>query len=161
MCRHSPSPLPFASPLYPPDPFRHAFQRHRTSMCPNPIEPPLSRLHPYHSIMRFLLLRFLKFRGFLMIKRIINLFFLPLAPFSPFSNDFFLPIYLLIFNMLLLIGLGLLSWFYLTNFAKMADGPIHYKFTIIFPAIAIILTFLAYKAIKKDEKLVRSVDRIR
>lgn len=65
------------------------------------------------------------------------------------------------FNMLLMIGLGFLVWFYLSNFATAVNGTIYYKFPIILPAIAIILTFLAYKAIKKDEKLVRSVDRIR
>lgn len=33
--------------------------------------------------------------------------------------------------------------------------------TSVFPLIAIILLFLAYKAIKKDDDLVKSVDRIR
>ena len=66
-----------------------------------------------------------------------------------------------IFNILLMIGLGFISWFYLTSFSKIVSNSIHYKLTIILPAIAIILTYLALKAIKKDDKLVKSVDRIR
>jgi len=35
------------------------------------------------------------------------------------------------------------------------------RFTIVFPFIAFILTYLAIRGIKKDEKLVRSLDRLR
>ena len=35
------------------------------------------------------------------------------------------------------------------------------KFTFIFPLIAIIFTYLAIRGIKKDEKLIRSLDRLR
>lgn len=66
-----------------------------------------------------------------------------------------------VYNLVLMIGLGFMTWFYVTRFAKLTESHINYKFPIILPAIAIILTFLAYKAIKKDEKLVRSIDRIR
>jgi len=38
---------------------------------------------------------------------------------------------------------------------------IHHKISIVFPLISIILIYLAIKAIKKDEELVRSADRIR
>jgi len=37
----------------------------------------------------------------------------------------------------------------------------HASFTFVFPFIAIILLFLAIRAIRKDEKLVRSLDRLR
>jgi len=37
----------------------------------------------------------------------------------------------------------------------------HARFTFVFPFIAIILLFLAIRAIRKDEKLVRSLERLR
>jgi len=36
-----------------------------------------------------------------------------------------------------------------------------YKLIIILPFIALILTGLAFRAIRRDEELIRSVDRIR
>jgi len=37
----------------------------------------------------------------------------------------------------------------------------HTRFTFVFPFIACILVYLAIRGIKKDEKLVRSLDRLR
>jgi len=37
----------------------------------------------------------------------------------------------------------------------------HTRFTFVFPLIAIIFLFLAIRGIRKDEKLVRSLDRLR
>jgi len=37
----------------------------------------------------------------------------------------------------------------------------HTRFIFVFPVIAFILIYLAIRAIKKDEKLVRSLDRLR
>jgi len=37
----------------------------------------------------------------------------------------------------------------------------HVRFTFLFPFIAFILVYLAIRGIKKDEKLVRSLDRLR
>jgi len=37
----------------------------------------------------------------------------------------------------------------------------HVRYTFIFPLISIILVYLAIRGIKKDEKLVRSLDRLR
>lgn len=41
------------------------------------------------------------------------------------------------------------------------DASISFHFASILPIVAFILFILAYRAIKKDEKLVRSLDRIR
>jgi hypothetical protein len=38
---------------------------------------------------------------------------------------------------------------------------IHHKISILFPLISLVLIFLAIKAIKRDEELVRSADRLR
>jgi len=66
-----------------------------------------------------------------------------------------------IFNLLLLVGLGFLTWYYLNQFSGVAEGRMNIKFTITMPAIAVILTYLAFKGIQKDEKLIQSVNRIR
>jgi len=41
------------------------------------------------------------------------------------------------------------------------DGEVQYQLGTAFPIISVILVFLASRAIKKDEDLVRSADRIR
>src|ERR1035437_1980202 len=41
------------------------------------------------------------------------------------------------------------------------DTSLTFTFTAIFPVVAFVLFFLAYKAINKDDKLVKSLDRIR
>lgn len=66
-----------------------------------------------------------------------------------------------IFNILLQFGLVGLIFFY-TNFTMPQDfKEIYYSFPVIFPVIAVILTILANRSIMKDEKLVRSYERIR
>ena len=47
------------------------------------------------------------------------------------------------------------------NFSKELDGIVSYEITAIFPFVAAILTYLAIRAIGKDEALIRSMDRIR
>ncbi len=64
-------------------------------------------------------------------------------------------------NIILLLGSLGLAYFYL-SFVKLDIEPIiNYKLTVAFPIIAVIFTILANRGIKKDEKLVRSLDRIR
>ena len=66
-----------------------------------------------------------------------------------------------IFTILLIIGLGFLNWYYLNQFSKLGTENLSVKFPVILPAISAILSYLALKAIRKDEKLVKSADRIR
>jgi len=66
-----------------------------------------------------------------------------------------------VYNILLMFGSGFLTWYYINNFAKRLDCVVYYKLPVIFPLIAVVLTYLAFKRIKKDEELVRSADRIR
>jgi len=66
---------------------------------------------------------------------------------------------LLGFTILLLAGLtGLMFFFLYTSFD---DIKVAFKIPMSFPLIAIILDYLAIRAIGKDEALVRSLDRIR
>jgi hypothetical protein len=61
-----------------------------------------------------------------------------------------------VFGLLIMLGV----FFFFTSYSY--NGfPISYKAGFIFPLVAIILDILAIRAIKKDEALIRSIDRIR
>ena len=67
-----------------------------------------------------------------------------------------------IYNMILLIGLVVLIYFYYTVMRKRLDILNHtFKIAIIFPIISAILTLLSLKGIRRDEALVRSCERLR
>jgi len=65
------------------------------------------------------------------------------------------------FNIILMLGYLGLNYYYIHNFSKQLDGVVSYQITAIFPFIAAIFTYLAIRAIGKDEALIRSMDRIR
>ena len=66
-----------------------------------------------------------------------------------------------VFNMVLLVGSLGLIWFYASQASRALNGEIVISFPILFPVIELIVSFLAFKGIQKDDNLVRSVDRIR
>ena len=66
-----------------------------------------------------------------------------------------------VFSILLMLGLLGLIFFYAMHGKSKINGEIFYLYPVIFPVISVILTFLAFKGVKKDEELVRSYDRIR
>ncbi|MBR0046968.1 MAG: DUF4293 domain-containing protein [Bacteroidaceae bacterium] len=76
-----------------------------------------------------------------------------------------------IFSTILLVGYvaayAVFAYYYhlnLQEFAEAAGGIVptfHLKFVAIFPVLSIILNCLAIQGIRKDEALVRSLDRIR
>lgn len=75
---------------------------------------------------------------------------------------------LTIFNTILLVGYvavyGFFSWLYLNKLAVVdakADVEFQLSAMAIFPVISIILNIMAIHNIRKDERLVRSLDRIR
>ncbi len=68
---------------------------------------------------------------------------------------------LCLINILLLIGSLLLIYYFIAFAFSDLQDSVHYKFAAFMPIIAAILSFLAYKGIQKDEKLVKSIDRIR
>ena len=66
---------------------------------------------------------------------------------------------ILIFSMILLIGiLALFFWFAYWGFK---GAVVSFKIACIFPFVAIVLDYLAIRAIGKDETLIRSLNRIR
>ena len=70
-----------------------------------------------------------------------------------------LQIRILVFTIILLIGLlGVILYFMHASFTNI---EVEYKIPLAFPLIAVILDYLAIRAIGKDEALVRSLDRIR
>lgn len=64
-------------------------------------------------------------------------------------------------NLMLMIGYLGLNYYYIRSFSSQLDGVVNYKITVIFPFVAAVLTYLAIRAIGKDEALIRSMDRIR
>lgn len=66
-----------------------------------------------------------------------------------------------VFNILVLIGFIGMFAFYIFNTTDSINANIHYTIFSVMPVISIILIYLAYRAIKRDEELVRSADRIR
>ncbi|MCF8335476.1 MAG: DUF4293 domain-containing protein [Bacteroidales bacterium] len=65
-------------------------------------------------------------------------------------------------NMLLMLGYAGLVYFYVRDFSNSLDSElITYKLFDAFPFVAAIFTYLAIRAIGKDEALIRSIDRIR
>ncbi len=72
-----------------------------------------------------------------------------------------LQIRLCIYNMILLVGLSGLLAYYIFDTASSVNGEITFKIALTFPLVALILTFLAFRNIRKDDAIVRSLDRIR
>ena len=64
-----------------------------------------------------------------------------------------------VFTIVLLLGLsGLFLYF---AYACINGAEVAFKIPVVFPLVAIIFDFLAIRAIRKDEALVRSLNRIR
>lgn len=63
--------------------------------------------------------------------------------------------------MMLYFALPVLAYFYVYLAEGELKVAVQFGFAFIVPAAGLVFTFLAYKAINKDEKLVRSLDRIR
>ncbi|OFX86916.1 MAG: hypothetical protein A2W99_04165 [Bacteroidetes bacterium GWF2_33_16] len=64
-------------------------------------------------------------------------------------------------NLMLMLGYLGLNYYYIKSFSSQLTGVISYNIIVVFPVVAAILTYLAIRAIGKDEALIRSLDRIR
>ncbi len=65
-------------------------------------------------------------------------------------------------NILLHVGLILVTFFFIDSLRNQLDGVVfNYGAGVLFPVISLIFILMAIKAIKRDEALVRSADRIR
>jgi hypothetical protein len=70
-----------------------------------------------------------------------------------------LQIRILVFCSVLLLGLfGLFFYF---TYAGFTGAKVAFKIPVVFPIVAVILNYLAIRAIGKDEALIRSLNRIR
>jgi hypothetical protein len=65
------------------------------------------------------------------------------------------------FNLLLHILLIVVTFFYIDSLKEAFDGVFTYGGAIMFPLVSLIFIFMANRAIRKDEQLVRSADRLR
>jgi len=63
--------------------------------------------------------------------------------------------------LLLSLGTLLLGAFYVVMFERKIDITVLWKVRALFPLVSAILAWLAYRAILKDELLVKSYDRLR
>lgn len=61
----------------------------------------------------------------------------------------------------IILQLGLFGLFFYFAYAGFDDAKVAYKIPMAFPLIAVILDYLAIRAIGKDEALIRSLNRIR
>lgn len=67
-----------------------------------------------------------------------------------------------IINMVLMVGFMLVSWYFISaSLKQIGAGVYSFQLAMAFPIVAAILNYLAFRAIAKDEALVKSIDRIR
>lgn len=66
---------------------------------------------------------------------------------------------MLVFTIILL--LGLFGMFFYFTYAGFSGANVAFKIPVVFPLVAIVLDYMAIRAIGKDEALIRSMDRIR
>jgi len=67
-----------------------------------------------------------------------------------------------IYSIILAFGLiGLIYYYYVLGLRPLAEPAYALSFPMVLPAIFIILVYLAFRGIRKDEILIRSLDRIR
>jgi len=68
---------------------------------------------------------------------------------------------LCIINILLLIASLALAYYFIAFAFTDFQDTVRYGIVALMPVLAAIFSFLAYKGIQKDEKLIKSIDRIR
>ena len=66
-----------------------------------------------------------------------------------------------LYNSVLGLSLSFISIYFITQEANINHTQISFSIGLLIPIIGAIFSFLAFRAINKDDKLIRSVDRIR
>lgn len=71
-----------------------------------------------------------------------------------------LTVYSMVFNV---VYVGLLAYYFLSVITNSVSNDVNvsHKYPLVFPVIALIFSYLAIRGIKKDEDLIKSVDRLR
>ncbi len=72
-----------------------------------------------------------------------------------------LQIRLIVFNMICMLGLVGLVFYSIHNQEEALNAVVGYNIVNAFPLVAFVFNFMAMRAIRKDENLIRSMDRIR
>ncbi|MEN9444001.1 MAG: hypothetical protein RIS47_891 [Bacteroidota bacterium] len=65
------------------------------------------------------------------------------------------------FQMIFALAMPGMAFFYVSQFSKVFNVPFQYGSGFVLPILSLLFTFLAFNAIRKDTKLVKSLDRIR
>lgn len=68
---------------------------------------------------------------------------------------------LIVFNIVLMAGYYGMLFIYLWQYAKSLEAKFFMEFASAFPLVCIILNILAFRAVAKDEALIRSLNRLR
>ncbi|MFW5804177.1 MAG: DUF4293 domain-containing protein [bacterium] len=94
---------------------------------------------------------------------VLNIIMLALIFFSIFLyKRRILQMRLVVYTMLLILGfIGVAIYYVLHLKNQLLIESITFSYTAIFPIIAFILLYLAFRGIRRDEILIRSIDRIR
>ena len=67
-----------------------------------------------------------------------------------------------VYSIILAFGLmGLVYYYFVMGFRRLEDPAYVFRFPMVVPAMYIILIYLAFRGIRKDEILIRSLDRLR
>jgi len=66
-----------------------------------------------------------------------------------------------IINIMLMLGSYGLAYYYIYIAFNELGATVYFSLAATFPLISVILTYMALRGMKKDEKLVKSLDRIR
>lgn len=66
-----------------------------------------------------------------------------------------------VFNMLLMVGILILLAYYIFYAKSHLDARVLFKVPLLFPLFGILFTWLAFRSIRKDEILIKSIDRLR
>lgn len=72
-----------------------------------------------------------------------------------------LQVRLTIINIFMMFGSIFLLWYNISKQSELAGADVRYLMPMIVPIICIVLSYLAIRAIGKDEALIKSMDRIR
>lgn len=68
---------------------------------------------------------------------------------------------LCVFNIIWMAGALILTWYYTYEAGRSLDVEALFSFPAIMPLVSAILSYMAFRGIRRDELLIRSVDRIR
>ncbi len=66
-----------------------------------------------------------------------------------------------VMSLLLLIGLTILVAYYIFYVSTAYDATVVFSIKVVFPPVAAVLTYLAFRGILRDELLIRSYERLR